>query len=153
MSPCGRYRYRLGRRWGEGPTMALVMLNPSTADGEADDPTIRRGIGFARREGCGALEVGNLLAWRATHPRDLPDDPQVAEGPGNRDHLRRLLEETRGPVVVAWGSHPAAGEPARRLLEAYPAAAFLCLGVTASGAPRHPLYVPGAEPLRPYRGA
>ena len=41
-SPCGRFRYRLGRRWGEGPTVAFVLLNPSTADQLRDDPTVRR---------------------------------------------------------------------------------------------------------------
>ena len=36
LSPCGAYRYRLGRRWAEGPTLLFVMLNPSTADAAID---------------------------------------------------------------------------------------------------------------------
>ena len=70
-SPCGRFRYRLGRRWGEGPTIAFVLLNPSTADDQRDDPTIRRCIGFARRLGFGGLEVVNLYAYVATDPAEL----------------------------------------------------------------------------------
>jgi hypothetical protein len=69
-SPCGRFRYRLGRRWAEGPTVALVLLNLSTADDEVDDPTIRRCIDFARRWGYGGLEVVNLYAHVATDPAD-----------------------------------------------------------------------------------
>ena len=54
ISACGQYRYHLWRRWDELlPTMVWVMLNPSTADATEDDPTIRRCIGFAKREGCG----------------------------------------------------------------------------------------------------
>ena len=62
LSPCGRYRYRLTRRWGDGGAVAFVMLNPSTADAEKDDPTIRRCIGFAREWRFGRLIVVNLFA-------------------------------------------------------------------------------------------
>lgn len=53
LSACGKYRYTLGRAWGLGVreqcAMSFVMLNPSTADAEHDDPTIRRCIHFALR--------------------------------------------------------------------------------------------------------
>ncbi len=49
------YRYALERRWSETAPAVFVMLNPSTADAFADDPTIRRCLAFARREGCGGL--------------------------------------------------------------------------------------------------
>ena len=47
LSACGRYRYLLSRRWGDGPELGVVMLNPSTANASQDDPTIRRLYGFA----------------------------------------------------------------------------------------------------------
>jgi hypothetical protein len=47
------------------------MLNPSTADGKEDDPTIRRCIGFAKSWGNGSLEVVNLFGFRATDPKEL----------------------------------------------------------------------------------
>jgi hypothetical protein len=56
-SPCGTFRFRLGRRWSDGPSLAFVLLNPSTADETADDQTVRRCMGFAQREGDGALEA------------------------------------------------------------------------------------------------
>src|SRR6266516_1580847 len=58
LSPCGTYRYLLGRRVGAAQRgLLLVCLNPSTADASLDDPTIRRAVGFTRREGCAILEV------------------------------------------------------------------------------------------------
>ncbi len=71
ISDCGRYRYRLTRRWGDGPLLSFIMLNPSTADAEVDDPTIRRCMGFARRDGYGGIVVGNLYAFRTTKPKAL----------------------------------------------------------------------------------
>ena len=70
ISPCGRYRYSLWRKWGPGATCMFVGLNPSTADETADDPTIRRCMAFARDWGYGALCMANLFAYRATDPAD-----------------------------------------------------------------------------------
>ena len=65
LSPCGNYRYSLRRLWDEKrPGVLWVMLNPSTADANADDPTVRRCMGYARSWGCGSIEVVNLCAWR-----------------------------------------------------------------------------------------
>src|SRR5437588_2477108 len=71
-SPDGRYRYLLTRRLGRSRRVAtFIMLNPSTADAINNDPTIRKCVGFARRWGCGLLQVVNLFALRATEPRVL----------------------------------------------------------------------------------
>lgn len=48
----------------------FIMLTPSTADADTDDPTIRRCIGFAKSSGFGGLYVGNLFAYRSTQPID-----------------------------------------------------------------------------------
>ena len=75
ISDCKRYRYRLWRIWnGSQSRLVFVMLNPSTADGEQDDPTIRKCVGFAERLGYGGIEVVNLFAWRATDPRRATRD-------------------------------------------------------------------------------
>lgn len=67
LSPCGTYRYTLTRQFRPNAPapMVFVMLNPSTADASQDDPTIRRCLGFADREGYGAILVVNLYALRA----------------------------------------------------------------------------------------
>lgn len=72
ISECNLYRYWLTREWGEGGNlMAFVMLNPSTADANIDDPTIRRCVGFAKREGRNGIVVVNLFAGRATDPDEM----------------------------------------------------------------------------------
>ena len=151
LSPCERYRYSLSRSWGTGPLMGFVMLNPSTADAEMDDPTIRRCLGFARREGAGGIMVGNLFAWRSTSPAALYRTADII-GPRNDTTLRDIATTARvngAPVVCAWGAHEAARTRATRVLSLLrdQGAILMCLGMTRDGSPRHPLYVRGDQPL------
>lgn len=151
ISDCGTYRYLLSREWADGPTCTFIMLNPSTADGKQDDPTIRRCINFAKRERCGKLFVVNLMAFRATDPSKLPLDDR-AVGPDNSNYIFKVAAETDGPIISAWGANKAADRYAlsfmkaarRRDLQLY------CLKLTASGHPGHPLYVKSDAPLKPY---
>jgi len=155
LSRCGRYRYALGRRWGAGAEALFVLLNPSTADAAADDPTLRRCMGFARREGCGASRTVNLFAWRATAPRDLATAESAGEdivGHRNARALGAALAECDGPVVVGWGAHATAVPRAVALARtaAVQGRTLLCLGVTKAGQPRHPLYLRADAVLRPW---
>lgn len=53
-SPCKNYRYTLRRVWrsvDEPRVVTWVLLNPSTADEFASDPTIRRCMGFSQEWG------------------------------------------------------------------------------------------------------
>lgn len=72
ISECQRYRYVLERKWQpELPGVLFVALNPSTADGQHDDPTVRRCVGFARSWGFGKIVIANLFALRSSHPSVL----------------------------------------------------------------------------------
>lgn len=152
LSRCRRYRYRLDRSWDPSlPRALFIGLNPSTADAQLDDPTIRRCIGFGRRWGCGSVTVVNLFAWRSTDPQGLRlvEDPV---GPGNARALRLALREAQ-TVVACWGVHGGPTPQARRLLARLPEHAQ-CLGWTKQGYPRHPLFVRYATrrvPLKPER--
>lgn len=148
ISDCGRFRYGLTRRWSEGPIALFIMLNPSTADAEADDATIRRCRSFSKREGCGALRVENLFAFRATDPDEMFRHAQTAVGATDR-YIREAVEQADGPIIAAWGSDKRAQKRAAVVMDmlADLGALPMCLGITKSGAPRHPLYVKGAAPL------
>lgn len=129
--------------------MGFIMLNPSTADGRQDDPTIRRCIGFAKRERCGALMVGNLYAFRSPSPEAM-SDAEDQDGPENRHFLQNMIERIAGPLVAAWGSHWMATDPAARFqVIAAAGSRLMCLGKTKDGHPRHPLYVRSDAPLVP----
>ena len=95
-----RYRYRLGRRWGDGAAVCFVLLNPSTADETREDPTVRRCIGFAGSLGYGALEVVNLYAYVATDPAELRRAGYPV-GHSNDRHIEAVVTgvRARGPGV------------------------------------------------------
>lgn len=149
-----RYRYSLYREVnqdGHG-TALFVMLNPSTADAYQDDPTIRRVMGFAKSWGRQGVYVANLYAIRATNPSVLP---AVADpiGPENDIWLRRLEGMVSNEVVAAWGANKYADPDRIEWVNAILGArrTVHCLGRTAKGSPRHPLYVKGDTPLVIYR--
>lgn len=145
ISECGRYRYRLWRYWDlDAPIMVWVMLNPSTADATVDDPTIRKCMGFARRNGHGGVIVVNLFAWRATDPNELSrvNDPV---GPENDEHIRWACQApVLATVVAGWGVENVAHRRARVVLTLVRSTGRLvkCFGRSKDGHPRHPLYLP-----------
>lgn len=146
ISPCGTYRYLLTRSWGDerGPKALWVMLNPSTANADLDDPTIRRCISFSKRFGCTRLAVVNLFAYRATDPKELEGKQVYRIGPENTTHvLRQLHHEPPRHVVCAWGANMTANFIGKNMAGMIQRSGHtpMCLGTTKSGAPRHPLYL------------
>lgn len=150
ISECGTYRYTLWRHLGLlGPPCLFVMLNPSTADANQDDPTIRRCIAFARSWGCGELTVVNLLALRATDPSILLRHSEP-NGPDNVAHIENQLRiHEDGIIVLAWGAHRAHSLSVALNSVSWPGSTT-CLGVTNNGSPRHPLYLRRDQPLMSY---
>ena len=149
MDSTGTYRYSLLREWGEGGRVLFVMLNPSTADAEQDDPTIRRCMRFASDAGLGGMSVVNLFALRATDPKELigASDPV---GPMNNQIL--IYEAAVcDMVVVAWGGEAHGHHRIREVLRLLRPRTLRCLGTTSRGAPRHPLYVPGVRQFEEWR--
>jgi len=151
LSECGAYRYALHRAFAEGEGKCVfVMLNPSTADADVDDNTIRRCMGFAAGWGYGCLEVVNLYAFRATKPADLwrAEDPV---GPENREMVRQCVAGA-GRVVLAWGAHGKRNGRSQAMEDELRA---LCgdrvgtLGRTKGGEPKHPLYLRADTEFRP----
>lgn len=140
-SDCGSYRYLLARRWGPGESLLFVLLNPSTATEERNDPTVERCERRARMQGFDSFAVTNLFAWRATRPADL----RAAQDPVGPETDTVLTEAalSAGRVLCGWGMHGnllRRGETvAARLRDA--GLVLWHLGLTRAGAPRHPLYV------------
>jgi len=148
ISDCGFYRYLLRRAWDHSKPRALyVMLNPSTADAEIDDPTIRSCIRLAKELGYGSFEVVNLYAFRATKPAALISE-LTPSGPRNGEIVKAAIGRC-DVVICAWGAHQMAVRKSKWMvgeIRALRPAAY-CFGKTKAGAPRHPLYIKSGTPL------
>ena len=155
ISTCGVYRRRLCRVWNIYlPHLPVIMLNPSTADEKRDDPTIRRLIGFAKREGYGGIWVDSLNDFRATDPKNMMAAGKEACSEANRNLLASILEGRYKEILCGWGAlgnwngmADTFSDWARRT-----ETPLRCLGMTARGMPKHPLCVKGDQPFIPYTG-
>lgn len=177
----GKYRYVLWREWwgtashenwrwlgakdgrgvelGEPKSCLFIMLNPSTADATLDDPTIRRCIGFAKRERFDRLEVVNLFARRCTKPADLFAMGNHGEdiiGPRNQEVIEQHAADA-GLIICAWGAHGSWGGQDKIVLGWLDGAARQpprrALKLTGQGHPSHPLYLPKDAKLIEFGGA
>jgi hypothetical protein len=160
----GQYRYVLYRWWCDDslarqwrtvtpsllvpsiPFVLWVMLNPSTADAEIDDPTIRRCFGFTTQWGYEMLAVVNLFARRCTDPKQLRGGFPV--GPLNDVWIaQEASHATR--IIAAWGASKFVTQRDQSvklvLLHEAKCDRVEDLARTKSGHPRHPLYVHGEQ--------
>ncbi|MGT2493064.1 DUF1643 domain-containing protein [Cupriavidus basilensis] len=81
LSDCEQHRYRLWREWDRSrPALGFIMLNPSTADHQVNDPTITRCLQRA------------LLAGRYGAPGGGEPVPAAVDGSGR----------PAGPLGAAW---------------------------------------------------
>lgn len=142
-------RESIVRVWDRSlPRLAGLLTNPSDADHEIDDPTLRRGMHFAKALGCGSVEFGNMLPYRTPHPSELWK--AIADGrltkamvDANEAAVRRM--STRAHVYfVAFGPEIARRHPelVKRMLTAFsvgrgPRQSLLAFGTTADGWPLH----------------
>lgn len=151
-SPCGKHRYRLERDLGrDGPTVAIIGVNPSIANAERNDPTITKDIGFGARHGWGKLIKGNLFSLVSTDIKGLRA-LQTPRDTLNDAHLSLIFKEA-DLVVAAWG--PASKVPphlrsrwrAVVRLAADAGKELLCFGTAQDGQPRHTLMLAYDTPL------
>ena len=139
--------------------MVWIMLNPSTANHEIDDPTIHACMDFARRNGCGGITVVNLFGLRSPSPQAMRGAEHPV-GPKNDTFLKKVLVAgaREGDIVVAgWGTHgghQGRDNKVRRMIQEW-GVQLMCFGRTKDGHPKHPLArgvhrVPREAPLLPY---
>lgn len=147
-SPDRVYRYRLERCACVPPTgkvLNIIGLNPSTADESINDPTIRRCIAFAQSWGFDHLVMTNLFAYRATDPFQLRYQHALLAdlvGAENNRHLRDAWQEA-DLVIAAWGHLGSFLNRDREVLNLLMRErSVYCLGITKTGHPKHPLYLP-----------
>ncbi|MCA0188097.1 MAG: DUF1643 domain-containing protein [Proteobacteria bacterium] len=149
-SRCRMYRYRLWRHWGpaDSPPAMFLMLNPSTADENANDPTVERCQRRAYDMGYAGLTVGNIFALRSTDPKGLYVPGLDPVGPENNQAIIQMARSA-GVVICAWGRHGNLNGRGATVLEMIRAAGITphCLKMNQDGTPQHPLYL--SYDLRP----
>ena len=150
-SPDRKYRYVLTHRWDElMPERACMWigLNPSTADEQQLDPTLRRIKGFCMAHDFNCFHMLNIFAFRSTDPKIMKQESD----PTGQENDRWLTEtaDKCSLVVACWGAHGRhLGRSAEviSLLSNY-GKTLRCLGKTKDGFPAHPLYMPGDATLK-----
>lgn len=144
------YRFVLWRQWDVmKKTCVFIGLNPSTADENEDDPTLRRCINFAKAWGFGKCVIVNLFAYRATNPDELKKQEKPV-GYKNNHYIKTQCNQA-GLVVVAWGNlghYLKRDEKVLKILKDIP---LKCFKITSKGQPAHPLYQAKNTVLVPYK--
>ena len=144
LSKCEKHRFTLKREWrNEGLLYGYFGINPSTADANLDDATVRKWIGFTERNGGRGFIVGNVFSLRSPNVKDLAlsADPTTPE---NDHHLEQIIRKV-DVLVPCWGNlskvpkrlHEHFGNLMFKLLES--GKPVKCFGLTKSGDPKHPL--------------
>lgn len=153
-----RFRFELTRQWGNGATLGICMLNPSTADARVPDATIARVCAFAKRDGYGSIRVVNLYAFRARDPVDLLMFGASGSDLATEDNAAAICAAVKGShaFVCAWGATNGPGGLMTRdhieatIRDALGSVSPMCWGTTQKGFPRHPLYLRGDSTLIPF---
>lgn len=152
ISPCGMYRHILSRIWDEsGPMVTFCGLNPSVADADVDDPTMRREVCFAQGWGFGGLWKVNAYDFRSSSPSILKavKHPSSARNWG----FIKTAALSSDMFVCCWGTHvnraiPSTQEDLCRMLLDLGISLY-ALRLTQGMRPSHTLYLPGdLEPFR-----
>lgn len=154
-SECKSYRYLLSRNIGIGPTVSILMANPSIADGENDDPTIRRCMSLAKNQGWGKILIINKFAYISS---DISVLSAVRDPVGeyNDQYITEALEAS-DKCVFAWGTLAKfkTATLKERWKDIHKIArnlniAPLCWGANKDGHPKHPLFISGQSPVVPW---
>lgn len=155
-SECRMFRYTLERIWNLGyPLLLVVMLNPSVADQEKNDPTITRVIKRAKASGFGGIIVCNLYAFRSPYPAKLEERWAIMAEIIGKGNDQAILESVQrcDAAFLAWGSHKLAAKRDREIIEMLrEEVPLLMLEKTKDGFPKHPLHVAYARGFQPYTG-
>lgn len=150
------YRYILGTR-GKKP-LICVGINPSTAEPEHLDNTLKSVQRIALGNGFDSFIMFNVYAQRATSPDDMERQCNPALHRENMKAFAYALSMSGKPVIwAAWGAiiekrgylSDCVADMVR--LGQEHGATWVCAGaITKKGHPHHPLYLRRDEPLRPF---
>jgi len=139
-----KQRYSLTRVWDlSKPKLLYIMLNPSIADEENNDPTTRRLIAFTKKFKYGGFFIVNLFTEISSDPKVIDTSKGITYK--NLKVIENLISKA-DKVIYAWGANHV--EPnifKKRILKP------MCFGLNKNGSPKHPLYLKSNTILKDYR--
>lgn len=146
VTPCGLYRPWLTRWWDDRPCLAVLGVNPSDADAEIDDPTIKRTVDFADLAGFGSLVMLNSNQFRSPKVSALAKAADPV-GP-NADTVLLEWAAKADRIVIAWGPPTKVRKALRprfaAVLDLLAQRDLYVLRLTPGGHPEHPVRLPRA---------
>lgn len=148
-------RYLLEKK---GERMLYVIgINPSTANEQYTDPTIKRVMGFAEAYGCDGFAMLNIYPQRSTNPKGLHINCDLQIHQENLKTFKNVFANTNNSLVLlAFGNNIGIRNYLKDCLRDivdtispfYPQWKQIG-GLTSLGNPRHPLYAK-YEPLQDF---
>lgn len=144
-SSCGCYRYDWHYRWGAGKCVMFIGLNPSVANIQRTDATVRRCIAFAKSWGYGAVRLVNLFSWVDPYPVGMLS----ASHPVGADNERYIISGAKESdlIVAVWGndgSYQGRDLAVKQMLKGR----LNALQLNKNGSPSHPLFL--RKDLQPF---
>lgn len=134
----------------------FVGLNPSTANSESDDPTIRNVVSIAKNNGYGSVYMVNCFPLISADPKNLQayfesNDYEYYQNQ-NIQYIEVLIIAKSPAVVLAWGNFKEVSNYKAlkiwRILNRDHS--LLCIGQNKNGSPKHPLYQKANSKLIPF---
>ncbi len=113
----------------------FIGLNPSNANEDTDDPTIRRVKKFTSDWGYGGFYMMNLYSFVTPYPPALKQSAGIT----TNDLMLKEYSRKAEKVVFCYGAFKEAKQRAMEIIKMFPDA--YCLGKNADGSPKHPLYL------------
>lgn len=151
-------RYILGTK-GINP-LVVIGLNPSTADENKPDPTIRKVMGIADGAKKDSFIMLNLYPQRATFPTDMDKEFDAVKHENNIENIQAIFEElglTNFDVLLGFGNNigtrPYLSKCLKDIvlvLEKYNPRWNKTGEITKFGHPKHPLYVAYHHGITPF---
>ena len=133
-SSCRKNRFALWRIWdGKLPVAMCIGINPSHANEEQDDPTIRILRGVLANLDFGGLVMTNLYSLISSTKEVLATE--VGLVPENDAYIS-AFGDCCDEVIFCWGSTPDFEDRVAMIRSKFPAAK--CFGTTKDGSPYHP---------------
>ncbi len=155
-SKCREYRWKLTRFINHSKKeLIFIGLNPSIANENDDDPTLRRLVDFANLWGYGSLTVLNLFAKISKSPELLKSCKDPVGSKNDFEINKNIAYWSTTNLCDLWLGWGVNGKIMTRNNEVLnkikkkSSRTPYIIGLTKDGHPRHPLYISKKKTLYP----